>query len=548
MKIILNIILLVVIQMNLLSQTIVPVGNPIDTSISSTLKRKPLGSFYGFERSALIIRKSELGISAPSLLTKIEFLCDTLNSNAASSTPVKIFISETNDSLFQNGSTILNEEINTFLCFNATLSSTIFSQGNYSLITLSTPFAYSGSGNLKIIIETNAGGTGNESSLAKGFKFSLCSSECFQFWQQDYVAPTGIGSLQKLRPICRLTFDSLSSCTGTPTAGSISSSKTQVCENESFLLSLNNIFNVSGLTFQWQNSNDGSIWNNISSANTTNYWGTITDSTYFRCIVSCSGQSDTTPPLLIKRKELTECYCTNLGGGCNGFSIDSISIQEINFNYASGGCDNTTLANYSSFNLSGQLNDTIIAGISYTLSTKFTGDNVAGFWIDFNRNGFFENWEFNSICTTSVTGTVYSKNFVVPANAVNGQTYLRIRTRNRVAGMDSTMACVNFGSGETEDYKLTIAGGLNVGVKEELKHKLEYSLFPNPVDKDLTIKLNEKINGKIYVSDLLGNVIVQTQIYNADETLIDFSKFRNGLYLIRISTENLEFQSKIIKQ
>jgi hypothetical protein len=67
-------------------------------------------------------------------------------------------------------------------------------------------------------------------------------------------------------------------------------------------------------------------------------------------------------------------------------------------------------------------------------------------WIDYNRNGIFENSEWKQLSLTSATGTVINNNISVPANAQAGITGMRIRTRTSNSTNDSTSACANFAS------------------------------------------------------------------------------------------------------
>ncbi|NCU77576.1 MAG: hypothetical protein EBV59_11740, partial [Synechococcaceae bacterium WB7_1C_051] len=81
-------------------------------------------------------------------------------------------------------------------------------------------------------------------------------------------------------------------------------------------------------------------------------------------------------------------------------------------------------------------------------------------WIDFNQNGIFESSEniFNNYL--GIVPATYSGTFNVPANAVNGSTRMRVRcTYGSNPGAGG--ACTASGFGETEDYNITITGGVN---------------------------------------------------------------------------------------
>jgi hypothetical protein len=74
-------------------------------------------------------------------------------------------------------------------------------------------------------------------------------------------------------------------------------------------------------------------------------------------------------------------------------------------------------------------------------------------WIDYNQDGTFAASEWTQITTNAVTATV---SFTVPVTALTGSTRMRIRSRGTGNTNGSGDACSNFGSGETEDYTITI--------------------------------------------------------------------------------------------
>lgn len=146
-------------------------------------------------------------------------------------------------------------------------------------------------------------------------------------------------------------------------------------------------------------------------------------------------------------------YCnTGLGGGSYA-DIDSISIV------------GTTLANYSpgyassyytAYPAAGNTTATLFLGSTYTLYASFNGSPntaIASLWIDYNQNGVFESSEWTQICTNASSATV---SFTVPAGATVGTTGMRIRSRGNGNINGSGDACTSFGSGETEDYTISI--------------------------------------------------------------------------------------------
>jgi len=86
-----------------------------------------------------------------------------------------------------------------------------------------------------------------------------------------------------------ITQNTLTPCSGTPTGGTASASVTSGCGSITTTnLSVTGNTSGLGITYQWQ-SNTGSGWNNIGGATSTNYTATsVTTSTQYRCVTTCS--------------------------------------------------------------------------------------------------------------------------------------------------------------------------------------------------------------------------------------------------------------------
>jgi hypothetical protein len=83
------------------------------------------------------------------------------------------------------------------------------------------------------------------------------------------------------------------SCTGTPSPGNTVASSTTACYGgSSITLSLQNTTSGTGVSYLWQSSSDGNTWSNIASGGTSDtYSPTVSNPTYFRCGVTCSGNT-----------------------------------------------------------------------------------------------------------------------------------------------------------------------------------------------------------------------------------------------------------------
>lgn len=245
-------------------------------------------------------------------------------------------------------------------------------------------------------------------------------------------------------------------CSGTPAPGNTIATPAAICPGANFTLTLQNNTPGSGVTYQWQSApaNSGP-WTNISGATNSTYTGTQTSATWYRCNVTCSGNTGTSNPVQVTMAPLSACYCTTTyANGCTlGDYIANVTLATLN---------NTTVCGtgaYTYFNAIPAPN--LVAGGGYPLSITLGPDTFgqhAAAWIDFNQDGDFND---PGECL-GVTGNLGPNgsgviNFVVPAGATPGTTRLRVR-----GGNDTPLTCAqacgvsSSSFGETEDYNVNI--------------------------------------------------------------------------------------------
>ena len=114
-------------------------------------------------------------------------------------------------------------------------------------------------------------------------------------------------------------------CSGTPTPGNTLSTTTTACSGSNFTLSLQNATSGSGITYQWQSSATGvgGTYANIGGATSTTYTTSITSSSFYRCLVSCSaGGTGISNPV-----QINVVTCINMSNGssttCSANFFDS---------------------------------------------------------------------------------------------------------------------------------------------------------------------------------------------------------------------------------
>ncbi|MGZ3861598.1 MAG: GEVED domain-containing protein [Bacteroidia bacterium] len=542
-KFVLSTLLVLFIQF-LSAQVTIPVGNLHSTGLTNAVWRKPLGTFFGYERSALIFKQSEIG--AYGQITSIAFFCDTSIHNPGK-TPVKVYMAEQTDSVFLANTTVAAEEQGTQLVFDDTLQSSAFVSGQWAVITLSTPFLRATSRPLKIVVETNASGAGNENSLSKSFYHFNTGFNNFQYWSADNTAPTNAGIRSSMRPNIQLGMTPISACSGTPTAGTTVSSVDTTCGAVS--LSLTGSSAVSGLTYQWQDSTAGGAWVSIPYANYSTYNTSITADTWFRCKVSCSSQFDISSVKEVALRNYMQCYCTTgLGGACGGADslfIDSVAITGTQLANGSTSCSGNNYIKYPAQNgTCAQLAN----GQSYNLHTVFGGNVVAAAWVDYNQNGQFEKTEYLKICNTSVPDSDYVRTLNVPSSAKTGLTLMRIRTRAAGNANDSTDACTNFASGETEDYFIGINYDVGIGRSHVSFTEKALLVYPNPANATLFAMVNFPVNEEItyHLYAVNGTEVSVAKAGKQGATAIDISQFEAGVYFLKASGKDFTLVKKVV--
>lgn len=266
---------------------------------------------------------------------------------------------------------------------------------------------------------------------------------------------------------CRVTnvMVPLTACAGAPSSGTVPASYS-ICPNSSTNITANGATAASGILYQWQQSPNGSTgWVNVTTGSgfTTAALTTASLSalTYYRMIITCtvSSLSATTAVVGVNPNlPIALCYCnTGLGGsGCAGDYITNVSILGTGFNNNSA-CNSTTLnGTYSYFSPSATTSATLMAGATYSISINTTASNIESLWIDYNQSGTFDAGEHTQPTISSTASVATIASFTVPLTALSGQTGFRVRTRGTGNPNGASDACVAFGSGETEDYVITI--------------------------------------------------------------------------------------------
>lgn len=432
----------------------IPSANTNGTGSNAESARKPYGSYYGFERSAMIYTAAEVGTAGT--ISTIAFYLNSVSSPV--NTPVKIYLKERATNAFSaTRVTYPSEVAGAKLVYTGTVTAAEAVAGAWLVKTLDSTFYYGGAQNLEVLVETNAGGAGTgEATVSKSFRYSPSSTPNYRFhwWQADNNPPTGSTgtnvALSYYRPNVQFTITPPPACTGAPVAGTLAASPSAVCAGQSSTLSISGTSLLTGLSYSWLASTDGgTTYSVVNGANGNNYTGTINVPTYFRAVVTCtdSAVSDTTVALLVDTNFLN-CHCIPAASNC-GLSdrIDSVSIAGIN--QASTGCSTNGYAAFSS--PVGSANKFAVVPVSVLVGPG--GTEHVSVWIDYNHNGAFDANEHTYI--GSGNGVVVTGSITIPGFALQGLTRLRVRS-NFDAALLPTNGCTTVSFGETVDYFINI--------------------------------------------------------------------------------------------
>jgi hypothetical protein len=241
-------------------------------------------------------------------------------------------------------------------------------------------------------------------------------------------------------------------CSGTPSPGNTIASVNPAIGGSPTILSLQNATSGTGVTYQWQSSANNSSWVDISGATSATYSATLGAATYYRCNVTCSGNTGTSNSLLVN---LT--YCTP-SASTTAYFITGLSTTSGISNFTNTGTSYGLSSGYS--NYSSTISCSQLAGSSISFSVALAGNassstNSYGvaLWVDWNNNFTFEISErmYNS------AAYVYSvsSSFVIPLGTTPGNYRMRV-VADYNATSPSACSITSGTSGECEDYTLTV--------------------------------------------------------------------------------------------
>ncbi len=233
------------------------------------------------------------------------------------------------------------------------------------------------------------------------------------------------------------------------------------------------------------------------------------------------------------------------------FTTGVAPITLVNFagiNNASSNDVATGVAHENYIAIQGQ----VTAGTSYpiTLKGNTDGNNTERFivFIDWNQNESLDDLgevyfsaptAMNITNSTGLDAIQAVGSILVPANALSGQTRMRVKKIFDV--VDFTDPCLGTEYGQSEDYTLNVTNLSNSSFDNA-----SFSAMPNPVKNIINLSYNKNITN-VAVINLLGQTLLSVK--NDSKLLnLDISSLSTGNYLVKVTADNEVKTIKVIKE
>jgi hypothetical protein len=380
----------------------------IGNGTSSTSYPTPYRGSYEDARSQYIVSAAELsaqGLTPGSELTSLSFNVATKNSTAAFKS-FTISIGHVNAGA-SFGSAAWKTPTFT-QCFSANYTTSL----GWNQHTFTTNFTWNGIDDIVVqACFNNTASTSDDPVYYNTVTNSICYAEMDAGTAGCSLAAEYTGSS---RPNMIFNYNPGPPCSGTPSGGTAASTITSFCNTATPKLSISGYTYASGITFQWQYSLDGSTgWTDITGAQTATYTMTtaITQTTYFRCAVSCganTGYSSTITATNIA--ESITATNSPVTVTCNSAANMTATASGGTINWYAASTGGTAVATGGSYS------PTVTANTTYYCTTKSGGTNYnigEATSSGYGYSGYYSNnygLKFNAISAfTLVSVKVYTE-------------------------------------------------------------------------------------------------------------------------------------------
>lgn len=180
--------------------------------------------------------------------------------------------------------------------------------------------------------------------------------------------------------------------------------------------------------------------------------------------------------------------------------------------------------------------------------------NTAGSWtnrfvvfVDWNQNGILDDAgevyviPQDLINSTGVDGKQVTGNILVPANAVLGNTRMRVKKTFQGPELDPCVAGSTWG--QAEDYTLNVDVSLGI---TEVDALASFSFYPNPSSDIVYLKAADNIKS-VSIYNLLGQQVFNVKI-ESKTSQINISDLSSGTYVLKVNVDGAMGTYKLLKK
>lgn len=159
-------------------------------------------------------------------------------------------------------------------------------------------------------------------------------------------------------------------------------------------------------------------------------------------------------PIFQANAQLTYCVASNTDAAASGSYISNVTFGSIN---------NTTGSTYpvNGYSYWPTQTTNVMMGSSVNLSVSIDsgtsyGGGIVSVWFDWNQDGTLSSTEWTQVSTSILPGGTVTIPILIPLAATQGITLMRVRSRGVGNPNGAGDACSSMGSGDTEDYNITV--------------------------------------------------------------------------------------------
>ncbi len=282
----------------------------------------PVSNYFYYSASEMIFLKDEIDVCAGGEISKIRFYTEVTGGTILDN--FTLYLKHTSSNTLSDGTTSLTGYTQVYS------GSFPNSSTGWNEVALSTSFTYNGADNLELLV-VKSKNSDNSYSSSTSFRYtSTGSSKRTRYWRSDAGAWDNTMTLSAVAERPNIQFDiTITACSGTPDIGTTICTHEYACEGQTIDISFSECAGLTGLSFQWQQSNDNSLWSDISGQ--TSVTTSITQGTeaekYYRCKATCSNSGLISYSIVKKVSKLNSCTMLKVGSGQTYTSLTANTAQ-----------------------------------------------------------------------------------------------------------------------------------------------------------------------------------------------------------------------------